>query len=69
MDKEFEIGGETVHGEVVERVNIADMPLVTVPGCTHQSQSRKPSDEFPGCEEVTCNDCPLGWYVSASMTE
>lgn len=57
------VSGETVTGEVVEKIETASMPLVTVPGCKHEKTERKPSDELDGYDEVSCSTCPVGWFV------
>jgi hypothetical protein len=48
---------------IVEKIKKEDMTAITVEGCSHTQTTRKPSDEFDNCIEVTCNDCPLGWFI------
>lgn len=48
---------------VVEKINKDDFELITVPDCTHSKVSRRPAEDIPGCTEVSCNNCPLGWFV------
>lgn len=48
---------------IVEKIKKEDMTAITVEGCTHASTTRQPSDEFENCIEITCNDCPVGWFL------
>lgn len=50
-------------GEVVETIDKNDLKLVTVPGCQHVKTTSKPSEDIPGTIEVSCVDCPIGWFI------
>ena len=58
-----EVADQPITGKIVEQISKDAMPYVTVAGCQHTRVDRVQSDEFVGCVEVTCLDCPLGWYV------
>lgn len=58
-----EVAGETVTGEVVERISKDDFVVLTKPGCQHNNVTRKPATEFEAqVTEVSCNECPIGWF-------
>lgn len=57
------VAGTELVGEVVEKINKADMQHITKPGCTHTRTVRDPSDETDDYYAVMCEDCPLGWLV------
>lgn len=59
-----EVAGQPVSGEVVERIEKANMPYITVKGCTHERKQRDPSDETNDYYAVTCMDCPMGWLIA-----
>jgi hypothetical protein len=59
-------------GEVVERIQHTNdegqsiLQFITKPGCQHPKRTRKPSNEFDGHDEVTCDDCSLGWFLKVT---
>lgn len=63
---EKDVAGKVIEGEVVERISKSDLQNITVTGCKHLNTSSKPAEEFDNMLEYTCNDCPIGWFVSSS---
>lgn len=58
-----EVAGETVTGNIVERINKKDFVTLTKPTCKHTNVTRRPATEFDGnVTEVDCNDCCIGWF-------
>lgn len=62
-NKQWDVGGQTVEGEVIEKIDTSALKPLNNPRCTHEKKTRRPSKEFDNHDEITCDDCPMGWYV------
>lgn len=63
---EKQVGGQSVTGEVVERIDLTNLEYVTVPGCKHERTEIDPTEDTDHYFGVKCQDCPIGWLVKKS---
>lgn len=62
-----ELAGQALSGKVVETVDKTTLENVSNPGCKHLRTVKRPADEFmEDVTEITCEDCPLGWFEATS---
>lgn len=59
-----EVAGQPISGQIVERINRNNLEHVTKIGCKHSRTSRRSAEDIPGAIEVTCEECPIGWFES-----
>ena len=58
--------GSTLTGEVIEKIDKANLKKLTVDGCTHQNRRRDEDDETDEYYAEVCLDCPIGFLVKKS---
>lgn len=62
------LNGEEISGEVVERIDRSNLVQLTKPECKHKNVTRSVATEFDiPVTEISCNDCPIGWFEKAQV--